>query len=182
MRRRGQRYSTTFWIDSRKGTDDRFETFVPAWSRHNRNVQLPDNIFLMTYGLVSRYLGDGVVCWDDPHGLLYDVVRIKSHIDWDNKPNEPLSFISVRRDYLEDYCHLKQCAAVQVYYEGNYSPPAYHQPSSGTLSCGPSHCKVHNAPSKRLLVTLPDSRFHGNRDSQPRRSRCGPYSRGRRDA
>lgn len=119
--REGQTYSTSFWIDGRKGTDERFETFVQAWSRHNREVQLPDNIFLMTYGLVPRYLSDGVVCWDDPHGPVYDVVRVKSHIDLDNKPDEPLSFISVRRDYLEDYCHLKQCAAVQVYYEERYS-------------------------------------------------------------
>lgn len=119
--REGQTYSTSFWIDGRKGTDERFETFVQAWSRHNRDVQLPDNIFLMTYGLVPRYLSDGVVCWDDPHGPVYDVVRVKSHIDWDNKPDEPLSFISVRRDYLEDYCHLKQCAAVQVYYEERFS-------------------------------------------------------------
>jgi len=117
----GQVYNTSFWVDGPKRTDERFESFVSAWNRHNRDVQLPDNIFLMTYGLVPRYLGDGVVCWDDPAGPVYDVVRARSHVDWGQKPNGPLCFIAVRRDYLEDYCHLKRCAAVQVYYEERFS-------------------------------------------------------------
>ena len=75
----------------------------------------------MTYGLAPRYLDDGLVSWDDPQGPVYDVLRMKSHVDYGNKKNEPLGFISIRRDYLEDYCDLKRCAAVAVFYEERYS-------------------------------------------------------------
>jgi hypothetical protein len=36
--RESQTYSTRFWIDGREGTDERFETLVQAWIRHNRLV------------------------------------------------------------------------------------------------------------------------------------------------
>lgn len=117
----GQIYETNFWIAGRHDTDERFQTIINSWSRHNREVLLPDNVLLMAYGLVPRYLTDGVVCWDDPHGPVYDVLRVKSHVDYGNKNNNPLALISIRRDYLADYCHLKGCAAVAVYYEERFS-------------------------------------------------------------
>lgn len=113
----GQIYDTRFWIDGRKSSDERFQTIINGWKRHDREVVLPDNVMLMTYGLVPRYLADGTVCWDDPQGPVYDVIRARSHVNYNQKSKGPLVFVTMRRDYLEDYCSLKACAAVAVYYE-----------------------------------------------------------------
>lgn len=118
---KGQVYETNFWIAGRHKRDERFQTIINSWSRHNREVLLPDNVLLMAYGLVPRFLSDGVVCWDDPHGPVYDVLRVKSHVDYGNEKVVPFGFISIRRDYLEDFCHLKRCAAVATYYEERFS-------------------------------------------------------------
>lgn len=118
---KGKVYETSFWIAGRHKRDERFQTIINSWSHHNQEVLLPDNVLLMAYGLVPRYLIDGMVCWDDPHGPCYDVLRVKSHVDFGNKKDVPFGFISIRRDYLEDFCHLKRCAAVATYYEERYS-------------------------------------------------------------
>lgn len=117
----GQIYDTTFWIDGRNGHNERFQTLINSWKRHDREVLVPDNVLLMTYGLVPRHLADGTVCWDDPHGPIYDVLRVKSHINYGDKTGNPLGLITIRRDYLEDFCHLKACAPVVVYYEERFS-------------------------------------------------------------
>ena len=117
----GEIHNTHFWIEGRKGRDERFQTIINSWNRHDREVLLPDNVMLMTYGLVPRYLGDGTVCWDDPSGPVYDVLRVKSHVNYGDKKGTTLGLITMRRDYLEDYCHLKGCAAVAVYYEERFS-------------------------------------------------------------
>jgi hypothetical protein len=117
----GQIYETRFWIDGRKGIDEKFQTVINAWKRHDREVVLPDNVMLMTYGLVPRYLADGTVCWDDPQGPVYDVIRARSHVNYNQKSKGRLAIVTMRRDYLEDYCSLKACAAVAVYYEERFS-------------------------------------------------------------
>ena len=110
-------FNSEFWIDGRKGQDERFQTLINSWRYHNKEVVLPDNILLMTYGLVPRHLEDGTVCWDDPQAPVYDVLRVGSLVDWGKGGKEPSAKIEIRRDYLEDYCSLKGCAAVAVYYE-----------------------------------------------------------------
>ncbi|APR03161.1 hypothetical protein [Thauera chlorobenzoica] len=117
----GQVYETSFWIDGRKGKNERFQTIINSWSYHDREVILPDNVLLMTYGLTPRHLNDGTVCWDDPRGPVYDVLRVKSHVNHGDKKDNPLGLITIRREYLEDFCHLKNCAAVAVYYEERFS-------------------------------------------------------------
>jgi hypothetical protein len=117
----GEIYNTQFWIEGKKGSDERFQTIINAWSYHNQEVVLPDNVMLMAYGLVPRQLNDGIVCWDDPHAPTYDVLHVKSRVDHSAKGTEPLAQITIRRDYLEDYCSLKGCAAVAVYYEERFS-------------------------------------------------------------
>ena len=116
-----QIYDTDFWVDGRMGHNEHFQTIVNSWKIHNREILLPDNVMLMTYGLVPRYLIDGKVSWDDPSGPVYDVLIVKSHVDYGNKKDKPLGLITMRRNYLEDYCHLKKCAAVAIYYEERFS-------------------------------------------------------------
>ena len=100
-----QIYETSFWIDGRKGRDERFQTIINSWSHHDREVVLPDNVLLMTYGLIPRHLSDGTICWDDPQKPVYDVLRVKSYVDYRNKKDQPLALVTIRREYLEDYCH-----------------------------------------------------------------------------
>lgn len=117
----GQIYDTRFWVNGRKGRDEKFQTIINAWKHHNQEVVLPDNVMLMAYGLIPRYIGDGFVCWDDPQAPVYAVLRVRSHVDYGKKGVRPLAQITMRRDYLEDYCSLKSCAAVAVYYEERFS-------------------------------------------------------------
>lgn len=119
--RDGEVYETNFWIDGRKNKNERFQTIINSWNIHDQEVLLPDNVLLMTYGLVPRHLADGTVCWDDPQTPVYDVLRVKSHVNYSNKKDNPLGLITIRRDYLEDYCHIKACAAVAVFYEERFS-------------------------------------------------------------
>lgn len=117
----GQVYDTRFWVDGRKGREEKFQTIVNTWKHHNQEVLLPDNVMLMVYGLIPRYIGDGTVCWDDPQAPVYDVLRVRSHVDYGRRGMGQHPQISMRRDYLEDYCSLKSCAAVAVYYEERFS-------------------------------------------------------------
>ena len=114
-------FDTRFWIDGRAGQEERFQTLLNAWKQHDQEVVMPDSVMLMTYGLVPRYVAGGVVCWDDPRRPVYDVVRAKSHVDYNRKQGTPLAQVTVRREYLEDYCSLKRCAAVAVFYEERFS-------------------------------------------------------------
>lgn len=116
----GQVYDTHFWIEGRGDRKEKFQTIINAWIVHDREVVLPDNVMLMTYGLVPRHLKDSV-SWDDPQGPVYDVVRGRSYVDHSRKIDRPLAQITMRRDYLEDYCSLKGCAAIAVYYEERFS-------------------------------------------------------------
>lgn len=117
----GRTYETGFLISGRNRREEKFQTILNAWKHHDQEVMLPDSVMLMTYGLVPRYLAGGIVCWDDPRRPVYDVVRAKSHVDYNRKQGSPLVRVTMRRDYLEDYCSLKGCAAVAVYYEERHS-------------------------------------------------------------
>lgn len=153
-----QVYETNFWIDGRKGKNERFQTTINSWSHHDREVILPDNVLLMTYGLTPRYLKDGTMCWDDPQGPVYDVLRVKSHVNYGDKKEIPLGLVTIRREYLEDYCHLKKCAAVAVYYEERFS------------SDDDSFAKVLNGkkgdqfelPGRLLGLGLLDDQYHSD--------------------
>jgi len=117
----GQIYDTRFWVSGRKGRDEKFQTIINSWKHHNQEVMLPDNVMLMAYGLIPRYIGDGTVCWDDPQAPVYDALRVRSHVDYGRKAPRPFAQVTMRRDYLNDYCRLTSCAAVAVYYEERFS-------------------------------------------------------------
>jgi hypothetical protein len=114
-------FDATFWVDGRSGSGERFQTIINAWRMHDREVVLPDNVMLMTYGLVPRHLSEGSVAWDDPRSPVYAVVRVRPYVNYSNKTCRPLAQVTMRREYLEDYCSLKGCAAVAVYYEERWS-------------------------------------------------------------
>lgn len=115
----GEVYDSSFWIYDidRK---EKYEPLINTWKNHNRTVLLPDNGLLMTYGLVPRNKENSSISWDDPSKPLYDVVIVNTLSNYESCTHSPAN-ISIKKDYLEDFCHLKNCAAVAVYYEERFS-------------------------------------------------------------
>ncbi|MBL8230558.1 MAG: hypothetical protein JNL98_18855 [Bryobacterales bacterium] len=111
----GQARRNDFWVDGAI-VGQQYEALVHTWRVQDREVLVPDNAFLMCYGLVPRTCNDGSIHWDDPRGPTYDVVIVHPVY----MPKTTAS-ISVLRRYLEDYLSLKECAALGVYYEERYS-------------------------------------------------------------
>jgi len=99
----------------------RFETLVHSWRNHNKTVLLPDNAFLIRYGLVPRVLKDGSMSWDDLDGPVYDVVRVIPLSTYSTPSEHTTARVVVRRDYLEDYLSLKDCAAVATFWDERFS-------------------------------------------------------------
>jgi len=113
----GPPHRNGFWIAG-IGRGDRFEPVVNSWRGGDIDVLLPDNGLLMVFGLVPRNIGGSGACWDDPHGPVYDVVRVSTISDHQlPKENRQRAFVEIRRDYLLEYCRIKQAAAVAFYYE-----------------------------------------------------------------
>lgn len=108
-----------FWIDG--PGEARFESLVHSWREHNRTVLLPSDAFLMRYGLVPRVMKDGNIAWDDLSGPVYDVVRVIPVSTYTAPTEHTKAQVLVRRDYLEDYLSLKNCAAVATFWDERYS-------------------------------------------------------------
>ena len=117
----GGRWDGSFWVNGRHGENSKYEALAHGWDNHNRMVMVPDNGFLMCYGLVPRMLDSARLVWDDPKKPVYDVVEVRPLSIYEVPSKYSPASIRVRRDYLEDYASLKGCAAVAVYYEERYS-------------------------------------------------------------
>ena len=115
----GSAYVPPFTID---GPGSRhFESLVHTWLNHNKRVLLPDSALLMRYGLTPRTLQDGRIIWDDPDRLIYDVVRVTPLSTYSMQDGSTTARVTIRRDYLEDYLSLKDCAAIASFYEERFS-------------------------------------------------------------
>ncbi len=98
---------------------------------------LPDQGFLMTYGLVPRLVqskeGD-VIHWDDPTTGHHDIVVAKMvskfHYELQSEAR-----VSIDRDYLRDYATVRNRSLVQVFYASNLGPL---QAEEERLLCGSS--------------------------------------------
>jgi hypothetical protein len=113
----GPPHRNGFWIEG-IDRDTRFEPVVNSWRGSDIDVVLPDNSLLMVFGLVPRQTGLSAVSWDDPRGPVYDVVRASMTSDHQlPKEQRQRAFVEIRRDYLMEYCRIKQAAAVAFYYE-----------------------------------------------------------------
>jgi len=118
-------YAPIFTIETNGAVPEDLEPLVVAWEAGGRTVLLPDQGFLMTYGLVPRSVqskeGD-VLHWDDPTKNVHDVVVAKmvsvTHYDLQSEAR-----VSIDRDYLQDYATVRNRSLVQVYYACNQGPP-----------------------------------------------------------
>lgn len=114
-----QVYDGSFYVCGVEGSNKRYETIINTWNYHNKTVLLPDNGLLMSYGLTPRYLQDGVTHWDKPDLPEYGVLEVRSLSNYQSF-SSPASIV-IKKKYLEDYLHLKKCAAIAVFYEERYS-------------------------------------------------------------
>jgi len=149
-----------FWI-SGVGREDRFEPVVNCWRGSDIDVLLPDNGLLMVFGLVPRNIGESGVNWDDPHGPVYDVVRVSTISDYQLcEKKRQRAFVEIRRDYLLEYCRIKKAAAVAFYYEKRWSSDdtAFDSAMSG------SHNRDFHLPGR--LLNLQISRYAEEGDRQ----------------
>jgi hypothetical protein len=113
----GPPHRSGFWIEG-FDRDTRFEPLVNAWSGSDIDVVVPDNNLLMVFALVPRQTRASSISWDDPRGPVYDVVRASTISDHHlAKEERQHAFVEIRRDYLLEYCRIKQAAAVAFYYE-----------------------------------------------------------------
>lgn len=113
----GPPHRNGFWIEG-IDPDTRFEPVVNSWRGSDIEVVLPDNSLLMVFGLVPRQTDVSTVSWDDPRGPVYDVVRVSMISDHQlPKERRQHAFVEIRRDYLLEYCRIKQAAAFAFYYE-----------------------------------------------------------------
>lgn len=97
------------------------EPLVVSWRAGSRIILLPDQGFLMTYGLVPRSQksenGD-LIHWDDLERPYQDVVvsKMVSEYYYDLKSEAK---VTIDREYLQDYATLRNMALVHVYYVMN---------------------------------------------------------------
>ena len=114
-----QPYKDEFWINGLEAID--FEPLVVGWTSHNRTVMVPDNGFLMTYGLIPRFINSNEkIVWDDLSKPIYDVVSVKPFSKYSLPKNHSGAEVRINRKYAEDYASLKKCALVAVFYEDRW--------------------------------------------------------------
>jgi len=117
-------YKPKFSIWAGEMVPEGLEPLVVTWNTGNRTILLPDQGFLMTYGLVPRIVnsdqGD-LIYWDDLQKPHYDVVisKMVSEYHYELKSE---AFIKIDRQYLQDYATIRNQSLVQVYYAINTGP------------------------------------------------------------
>jgi hypothetical protein len=130
-------YEPRFAISANRAVSGDLEPLVVGWEAGGRTVLLPDQGFLMTYGLVPRSVqskeGD-VIHWDDPTTGQHDIVVAKMvskfHYELQSEAR-----VSIDRDYLQDYATVRNRSLVQVFYASNLAPL---QAEEERLLCGNS--------------------------------------------
>jgi hypothetical protein len=110
-----------FWVRGSAGENTQYEPLVHGWLNHNQTVMLPDNAFLMCYGLMPRILNNSCIVWDDPRQPVYDVVEVQPLSSYKAPGTYSRAIVRIDRRYLEDYASLKGCAIVAVFYEKRLS-------------------------------------------------------------
>lgn len=118
-------YKPRFYIDGGGFVPEDLEPLCVAWTSANRTYLAPDQGFLMTYGLMPRYLvdtGSKEVRWDDPSIPRSDVVISAPESEY-HFPAHTRAFVSIHRDYLQDYATIRGLHLIQVYFAEKWDDP-----------------------------------------------------------
>lgn len=113
-------HTPKFWVDARGLPDETYEPLVLSWQSHDKTVLQLDPGFLMTYGLVPRAINDGAVHWDDPRAPRRNVATVTAPSVWDF-PRGTHAYVTIAKDYLQDYLSLRHMGLVQIYWEMRWS-------------------------------------------------------------
>jgi hypothetical protein len=145
-------YHTNFWIDG--PGNQSFEPLVVGWTDGFRTVMLPDNGFLMTYGLSPRFItSESKILWDDLTKPVHDVVSVKPLSKY-SLPQHSGAEVRINRNYVEDFASLKGCALVTVFWEKRWCPD---DEELKTLLNGKQGASF-TLPGKRLTIGIHNSR------------------------
>jgi len=100
--------------------DKQYQPLVHCWDNHNKTTLLPIAEILMVYGLTSRNVNNRIV-WDDLGKPVFVVIdnisKSDYYIDRNNGFINTDAYVKIRKDYLEDYTHIKKASVVAFYYE-----------------------------------------------------------------
>lgn len=137
-----------FWVSGGDSGEKRYEALVHGWQSHNQTVMAPDNAFMMCYGLMPRFPGDGRILWDDLSKPAYDVVEVRPVSLFEVPRSHSPAGVRIYRRYLEDFASLKGCAVVAVFYEERFSrdDPDVYNALQG------SEAEEYKLPGRRLLL------------------------------
>lgn len=144
-------YKPAFWVAAGAAVPGRLEPLVIGWCQYNQTVLVPDNGFLMTYGLVPRLVsipGEPEECeihWDDTARPVDDAVVVRPVSLFEHVRHSP-AYVTIKLDYIKDYAALRGMALVQVFFaqrSGEITPEI-----KGRL--GAERCWVQETPGRRL--------------------------------
>jgi hypothetical protein len=110
-----------FWVGAKELPSEKYEPLVLSWTSHDKTVLQPEPGFLMTYGLIPRSVEGGRVYWDDPRAPRHDIVTVTAPSVWDF-PLGTHAYVSISKDYLQDYLTLRHMALVQIFWEIRWGP------------------------------------------------------------
>lgn len=111
-----QPYIPEFKLFGGTSLPDGLEPLVPSWTANNRTVHHPDAGFLMTYGLIPRFIaGEQRVAWDESAKNLHDVVQVDPVSTYEY-PRQTVGRVRILRDFLQDYASLRHlCVACRFH-------------------------------------------------------------------
>jgi hypothetical protein len=109
-------FKPAFWVCGKDLPSEQYEPLVLAWNSHHTTVLQVDPGFLMTYGLVPRPGQGGTVYWDDPQTPQHGVVTVSPPSVRKNSLGTH-AYVSIAKDFLQDYLTQRHMALVQVFWE-----------------------------------------------------------------
>ena len=112
-------YKPSFWIKDNDWKET-IEPLIVSWKSANKTIFLPDQGFLMTYGLIPRTCDSGELFWDDPRNRVFNVVQVNPPSEY-NYELVKESRVLIRREYLQDYATVRDMHMIQVYFVENIS-------------------------------------------------------------
>lgn len=112
-------YKPSFWIKDNDWKET-IEPLIVSWESANRTILLPDQGFLMTYGLISRACDSGEIYWDDPANRICNVVQVQPPSEFNYELIKE-SRVLIRREYLQDYATVRDMHIIQIYFIENLS-------------------------------------------------------------
>ncbi len=141
-------YKPSFWID---GVDinDKYEPLVIRWESAGKTILLPDQGFLMTYGLMPRHCTTGETVWDDLPNRVFNVIKVEPPSEYYYKMLRG-SRILIRREYLQDYATVRNMSLIQTYFVSVRSI----SPDKTSIELAKSSCDCILLPCRKVVMHL----------------------------